>query len=288
MPWDWNHWDYKQRQRLTDKLEELLEHGLFVAVHTRWPALAPVFHKVNGEWQLSRDGQHVYAGRHRFGSDLERRKREEQQLKVWRERNQPQTYKNLEPATGPGIRSPTLGPHDGAALSTPPTSTGPTTGEQAASIALDVTPVVGPLKSSGQVISGTDLVTGERVHRGMEMVGVIAGIVPGGKAALKVVSKALTTKIGRAQKQARLRELANDDKLGSADRGWIKQELNSIERGQRSSIRNPPGKDLAHERGREAAKGFDYSHSNLQDRDLHRLQHRYDNFGRANKSRPTE
>ncbi|MFN9729432.1 MAG: polymorphic toxin type 8 domain-containing protein, partial [Pseudomonadota bacterium] len=92
--------------------------------------------------------------------------------------------------------------------------------------------------------------------------------------------------VGRAGKQARLRELANDDKLGSADRGWIKQELNSIDRGQRSTIRNPPGKDLAHERGREAAKGYDYRHSNLQDRDLHRLQHKYDDFGRANAERP--
>lgn len=91
---------------------------------------------------------------------------------------------------------------------------------------------------------------------------------------------------GRAGKQARLRELANDDKLGAVDRGWINQELNSIERGQRSTIRNPPGKDLAHERGREAAKGYDYGHSNLQDRDLHRLQHKYDDFGRANAERP--
>ncbi len=49
---------------------------------------------------------------------------------------------------------------------------------------------------------------------------------------------------------------------------------------------NPPGKDLAHERGREAAKGYDYSNSNLQDRDLHRLQHKYDDFGRANVERP--
>ncbi len=91
---------------------------------------------------------------------------------------------------------------------------------------------------------------------------------------------------GRAGRQTRLRELVADDKLGSADRGWIQQELNSIERGQRSAVRNPPGKDLAHERGREAAKGYDYSHSNLQDRDLHRLQHRYDDFGRANRERP--
>jgi hypothetical protein len=40
--------------------------------------------------------------------------------------------------------------------------------------------------------------------------------------------------------------------------------MNAIQRGKRSTIRNPPGKDLAHERGREAAKGYDYSHSNLQ------------------------
>lgn len=91
---------------------------------------------------------------------------------------------------------------------------------------------------------------------------------------------------GRAGKQARLRELSADDKLGSADRGWIRQEMNSIERGQRAKIRNPPGRDLAHERGREAAKGFSYKNSNLQDRDLHQLQHKYDDFGRANAVRP--
>jgi RHS repeat-associated protein len=93
---------------------------------------------------------------------------------------------------------------------------------------------------------------------------------------------------GRAGKQARLRALANDDKLGSADRGWIRQEMNAIDRGTRSSIRNPPGKDLAHERGREAAKGYGYDYSNLQDRDLHRLQHKYDDYGRTNPERPPE
>ncbi len=93
---------------------------------------------------------------------------------------------------------------------------------------------------------------------------------------------------GRAGKQARLKELANDPKLGKADRGWIKQEQNSIARGSRKTIRNPPGKDLAHERGREAAKGYSYKYSNLQDRRLHRLQHKYDNFGRLNKERPPQ
>ena len=102
---------------------------------------------------------------------------------------------------------------------------------------------------------------------------------------LAVRAREVANTSGRAGKQERLRELASDDKLGSADRGWIQQEMNSIERGQRKNIRNPPGKDLAHERGREAAKGYGYEYSNLQDRDLHRLQHKYDNFGKKNTER---
>ncbi|SBS36452.1 Adenosine monophosphate-protein transferase and cysteine protease IbpA precursor [Marinomonas spartinae] len=103
----------------------------------------------------------------------------------------------------------------------------------------------------------------------------------------RITSESVVTKTGgRSGKQARLKELGDDPKLGEADRGWIKQEKNSIARGNRKTIRNPPGKDLAHERGREAAKGYGYEHSNLQDRKLHRLQHKYDNFGRKNKERP--
>ena len=80
-------------------------------------------------------------------------------------------------------------------------------------------------------------------------------------------------------------ELATDPKLGKSDKGWIKQEMNQIDRGKRTSIRNPPGKDLAHERGREAAKGYSYKYSKLQNRADHRTQHKYDNNGRANKER---
>lgn len=94
--------------------------------------------------------------------------------------------------------------------------------------------------------------------------------------------------IGRTGAQARLREIAEDVNTSAADRGWIKQEINSIERGQRSTIRNPPGKQLAHTRGREAAKGYDHvdSPSNLQDTSLHKAQHKFDDFGRANTERP--
>lgn len=91
---------------------------------------------------------------------------------------------------------------------------------------------------------------------------------------------------GRAGKQDRLKQLSEDPKLGKADKGWIKSEINQIKNGKRKTIRNPPGKDLAHERGREAAKGYSYEYSNLQNRKDHRNQHKYDNGGRKNKERP--
>jgi RHS repeat-associated protein len=132
-----------------------------------------------------------------------------------------------------------------------------------------------------------------------------ASVIPGGDVAkvgkiskhIKTIDNAIDAlkytdntktllKTGRSGKQERLMELATDPKLGKADKGWIKSEMNQIERGNRKTIRNPPGKDLAHERGREAAKGYSYKHSNLQDRDLHRRQHKYDNGGRKNRERP--
>ncbi|AUX48453.1 hypothetical protein SOCE26_099870 [Sorangium cellulosum] len=93
---------------------------------------------------------------------------------------------------------------------------------------------------------------------------------------------------GRARAQERLKQIAEDPSTSSADRGWVKQEQNAIARGQRPTIRVPPGKQLAHSRGREAAKGYDHVEypSKLQDTDLHRTQHKLDAFGRANKERP--
>jgi hypothetical protein len=91
---------------------------------------------------------------------------------------------------------------------------------------------------------------------------------------------------GRTGKQARLRELGNDDKAPSDVRGWIKNDQRQVEAGNVSAIRLPPGHDLAHERGREAEKGYSYQHSNLQGTDLHKLQHKYDDQGRKNRERP--
>jgi len=102
--------------------------------------------------------------------------------------------------------------------------------------------------------------------------------------ALKTADNAKS--LGRTGKQAKLRELATDPKLGKADKGWLKSDINQVSKGKRTTVRNPPGKDLAHERGREAAKGYSYKHSNLQNRKDHRNQHKYDNGGRKNKERP--
>ena len=66
-------------------------------------------------------------------------------------------------------------------------------------------------------------------------------------------------------------------------RGWVNQELNSIAAGRRKNIRNPPGYQLAHGRGYESSKGYGYQYSEPQHTDLHKLQHKYDDYGRKNK-----
>ena len=91
---------------------------------------------------------------------------------------------------------------------------------------------------------------------------------------------------GNQNRQQRLKDLVNDDKVSSADRGWIKQEMNEVSRGKKDHLRNPPGKDLAHERGREKAKGYGYEHTNLKNREDHQSQHKLDDWGRKNKERP--
>jgi RHS repeat-associated protein len=93
---------------------------------------------------------------------------------------------------------------------------------------------------------------------------------------------------GRGGKQERLNELGKDPKTSSADRGWIKQDQNAIKDGKRDTVRVPPGKNMAHARGREASKGYSHttSPSSLQNIQNHRTQHKYDANGTKNKERP--
>ncbi|MFV5703099.1 polymorphic toxin type 8 domain-containing protein [Flavobacterium sp. XS2P12] len=123
--------------------------------------------------------------------------------------------------------------------------------------------------------------------------GTLKKIFKGGDKAVDAVKKAdkasdakQLLKEGRSGKQARLTEIGKDPKVSKSDKGWIKSEQRQVATGNRKTIRNPPGKDLAHSRGKEAAKGYSYKNSKLQDRDLHRRQHKYDNNGKKNKENP--
>lgn len=77
---------------------------------------------------------------------------------------------------------------------------------------------------------------------------------------------------GKSGKQARLKELMNDDKLPRHIRGELKRDFNAIQRGTRRTIRVPQGYDLSHRIGQSARKGYSYAHSDLNMRAQH-LQH---------------
>lgn len=98
---------------------------------------------------------------------------------------------------------------------------------------------------------------------------------------INYVAKA--AKRSRAGRGKRIRDIGKDPKTPKHHRGWIQQELNQIERGKRKYIRNPRGTEMAHPRGKESAKGHDYSETYLQDIGLHRLQHKHDKMGTLNK-----
>lgn len=102
----------------------------------------------------------------------------------------------------------------------------------------------------------------------------------------KPVNTIRPSNAGRSGRQQQLRKVLTDPNASRADKGWVRNEMRQMESKNRTSIRNPPGKELAHARGREAAKGFGYEHSQLNLAKDHRRQHSFDNFGRSNKIRP--
>ena len=82
----------------------------------------------------------------------------------------------------------------------------------------------------------------------------------------------------RRGKQARLREIADDDKVSSALRGEIKRDMNEIARRKRKIIRVPSGCHLAHRTGFSAKDGFSYAYADLQWISDHMRHHHF--FGK--------
>jgi len=167
-------------------------------------------------------------------------------------------------------------------------------GEEVLSAGLDIAGVFDPTGVADGLGAGLAWKKGDYWSAGISSLGIIPYVGDLAKAGkigkdIKIIDNAIDAlKVGRSGKQEKLRELVSDPKLGKSDKGWIKQEMNQIDRGKRTNIRNPPGKDLAHERGREAAKGYSYKHSNLQNKADHKTQHKYDNNGKSNQERPVK
>lgn len=62
---------------------------------------------------------------------------------------------------------------------------GPGAGRTAATIGVGFVPVVGSLQSIVELFTGYDYIAGEKTSRGWAAVGIVAGLVPGGKGAVK-------------------------------------------------------------------------------------------------------
>lgn len=84
-------------------------------------------------------------------------------------------------------------------------------------------------------------------------------------------------------REQRLRQLAQDPKVGTHIRDAIRANIAKADALRDKGINgsekylltanNPVGFELAHQRGHEFSKGYGYAYANLQNHDLHMLQH---------------
>ncbi|MCO7227522.1 RHS repeat-associated core domain-containing protein [Pleionea sp. CnH1-48] len=112
------------------------------------------------------------------------------------------------------------------------------------------------------------------------------------KSQYKVTSEKVSSahRGGRQGKQKRLREMMDDPKVSSADRGWLKNDKRHIEYGNKSGLRLPrngrksPGRkqedkgyELAHPHDRPASQGNGYAGSKLKNHADHKVETRLHN-----------
>ena len=82
------------------------------------------------------------------------------------------------------------------------------------SVGVGTLPVAGSVQSVVELLAGYDFIAGEAVDRRIALIGIAVGLVPGGKAALKIGARA--GRLGNATTRQHVREVA--DIL--SDRGW--------------------------------------------------------------------
>ena len=112
-----DHWNHRAHgfERLCAKIKQ----GDWVVVLDKsWPPLAPAYALVNGQWQIT---QHVWEPglRRRLESQIQTLQRQQREQEALQSRNRPPSAEvQTEPASGPGNRAATLGPHtDGEKVS---------------------------------------------------------------------------------------------------------------------------------------------------------------------------
>lgn len=110
---DWDRSTSNFRTQAVDHLRRAVEKGDVVLVsRTPLPPIAPAFKKIDGRWQITREGKYGHA-HHRFTDQLQRVEQKEKELEAYRALNQPPREAVMEPAAGPGFGKPTVGRHEG-------------------------------------------------------------------------------------------------------------------------------------------------------------------------------
>jgi hypothetical protein len=148
--------------------------------------------------------------------------------------------------------------------------------DDTASMGLDMVPFVGAGKSFGQLISGTDLVTGEPVNRGMEAIGIFFGLVGAAGLIKGVMKGAAALKLG--------------DKLGNAAQA-VKKKAGEVVDVAKKKIKDfsdfkPQGLDvdpLSIPEGRDIMKELRKSNPEMGTKDIRRLAK---DFLRSGKDAP--
>ena len=114
-------------------------------------------------------------------------------------------------------------------------------GRDLVSIGVGTIPVVGTIQSAVEFVTGCDYIAGAHVHCGLAAVGLVAGMVPGGKGALKAAAKG----IGKFVRGDRI--VLTDDLIGAANQRINEEGLTKAGRaldkhaqGQRETGTFPP------------------------------------------------